>query len=199
MKTARAGMTLIEVVVAIGLASIVMTIGYAGFNAVMWQQERLTHSSHDARAALVRRTLAEWLNGAVLIPGSHSAAFRGVDGQHEGRDVDQIQFTTSATTPAASRNTVVRLYIDEDTATNERGLVVELREYATSKMQRLELEPHAMSLDARFASRLLPQRDWLPSWISSSVLPDRVEIRIDGDSVHPLIKLPFLVTLGEPK
>jgi hypothetical protein len=94
----------------------------------------------------------------------------------------------------------VRLYVDRDPSTVERGFVASVREWrGAGPEERLELVPAATGLRIRYLSALSAQPVWLPSWISSSVLPRAVEMRVEAptaDSVPPLLRLPLLVSLG---
>ena len=59
--------------------------------------------------------------------------------------------------------------------------------------------PAATGLRARYLSALSAQPVWLASWISSSILPRAVELRVEApaaDSVPPLLRVPVLVSLG---
>jgi hypothetical protein len=42
----------------------------------------------------------------------------------------------------------------------------------------------------------LGDRGWLPSWVSSTIIPSGVEIRLAGDSLPPLLRLPLMVAIG---
>ncbi|MGQ0813167.1 MAG: PulJ/GspJ family protein [Gemmatimonadota bacterium] len=199
MKTARAGMTLMEVVVALSLASVVSTIGYAAFSAVVDESETMVARGGNVRAAMVRRTITDWLHSAILLPGVEASSFRALDGVHEDDALDELQFVTAAPTALKARVSLVRLYIDTDSTTSERGLVAELREWSGRRQLRVQLDTLVSGLDGRYASRLLGDRDWLPSWVSSSVLPDKAELRLSGPAIDPLLSLPIVTVVGARK
>jgi hypothetical protein len=109
------------------------------------------------------------------------------------------------------------LYIDRDAATPERGLVAALAPWhgvavsasapqhasrftsnarPAADVSRLELIPEATSLDIQYRSGLLDDARWLPSWISSTIPPSGIELRIgshDPDALPPLLRLPLRV------
>lgn len=199
MKAGRAGMTLIEVVVGLVVASAVSAIGYAAFAAVTDQGRRIMAQSGDARAATVRRTIGEWLQSAVVVQGAQGSTFRGLDDVREGIPRDEVEFVTVAATPAGKSQTLVRLYIDTDSLTIERGLTAELRDWAGTTVQRIQLDTTVDALDARYTSSLVTVKRWMPSWVSSSVLPDVIELRFGGRNVDDLLTLPIVTRVGAPR
>jgi hypothetical protein len=67
------------------------------------------------------------------------------------------------------------------------------------------LAPDATGLRVRYLSSVFGQRSWLDSWVSTSVLPAALELRIAFDSTttagreraaHALLGTPLLVPLG---
>ena len=88
-----------------------------------------------------------------------------------------------------------------DEKTPERGLVAEVGPARESKRERVELVPGASALQVTYLSALSRDPVWLPSWISTTVLPRAVELRVGGapDSIPPLLRLPILVTLAEAR
>lgn len=199
MNGTRAGMTLIEVVVGLVVASTVSAIGYAAFAAVTDQGQRIVAKSDDARAATVRRTVVDWLQSAVVVQGAQGSAFRGLDDVREGIPRDEVEFVTAAATPAGNSQTIVRLYIDMDSLTIERGLTAELHDWAGTTVQRIQLDTTVDALDARYTSSLVTVKRWMPSWVSSSVLPDVIELRFGGSNVDNLLALPILTRVGSPR
>jgi hypothetical protein len=67
---------------------------------------------------------------------------------------------------------------------------------AATAVRRLELAGGATSLDIQYRSGLLGEARWLPSWISTSVPPTAIELRIgapDSISLPRLLRLPLRV------
>jgi hypothetical protein len=94
--------------------------------------------------------------------------------------------------------TLVRLYVDRDAATPEQGLTAVFAEWRGSAIRRVELDRSIAGLDARYLSHLMGKSVWLPSWVSSTVLPAGVELRFlppPGDTLAPLLQLPLVVPL----
>jgi hypothetical protein len=150
-----------------------------------------------ARAAEVRRQVEGWLTSARVTIEEGGPQFQGIDGRTaSGEDDDVVSVLTTGETPLGSGDVIVTLRIDRDSATAERGLVAEFRDWRGQRRAALELEPHATALDARYRSALAEHGVWLPSWVSSSVLPRGIELRIEGDSVPPLLRLPVVAVMG---
>ena len=196
----RAGLTLIELVVGITVASAVLTAGYAGVTTALDRREQaVAVLDEDLAAASVRASLRSWLRGAQTVPEVSGPLFSGVDAEHENLADDQLAFLTSAETPLGTGRATVRLFIERDPDTAVQGLVAEFVTWLGTERTRIELIPEARELDVRYRSRLLSGRDWLPSWISSTVMPEGVEVRVRGapeaPALHPLLAYPVRVAL----
>jgi len=195
-----AGMTLLELVVALTITGAAMAAGYGAFATLVDQWPRITAATDEvARAAAVRRTLVEWLCAARVGLGADGPEFRGLDGIAGGDPDDELTFVTDAPTPLGDAATIVRLFVDRDPTTPERGLTAALAEWRGTARKRVELEPRVTGLDVRFLSSILGGDRWLPSWISRSVLPRGVEIRLTAsppDTLPALLTLPVTVAPG---
>ena len=196
-------MTLLELMVALTITGFTMTAGYGAFASIIDHRAR-AESQIEAvtRAAAQRRVLAEWLGGARLTVDQDGPQFQGLDGAYETRPDDELTFLTTGATPLGAAETVVRLYIDRDSLTPERGLMAELSTRQGSVRERVEIEAHADALDLRYVTRMLGHAEWLPSWISSTVLPVGVELTLTpqpGDTLPPLLRLPITVPLGSTR
>jgi prepilin-type N-terminal cleavage/methylation domain-containing protein len=197
--SSRPGMTLIELMAGVAITGMMLAGGYAAFGSVIDQRQRADDATAEAaRASAVRHTLTAWLAGARVTPDEDGPGFRGVDGVHGTMPDAELRFLTTARTAASAGYTVVRLFIDRDDDTPERGLVAELMEWRGPARERIELEPRADGLEIRYLSGVRGPREWLPSWVSASVMPAAVELRLSAaaDSLPPLLRLPILVSYG---
>jgi prepilin-type N-terminal cleavage/methylation domain-containing protein len=198
----RAGMTLLELIIALTISALAMTAGYAAFGMLVDRRKQVAEATDGiARAAAMRRSLEDWLAGAHLTVEENGPTFRGVDGVFDRRSDDDVTFLTNAPTPLGSAETIVHLYIVHDSAAPAHGLVAEFSEWggAGTATSRAVIDERVTSLDAEYLSGLLGERKWLPSWISSSVLPAGIRLTLGaakGDSLAPLLRVPVLVPLG---
>lgn len=195
----RRGMTLIELIVAMAITGMTLTVGYG---ALSWMAgaRRRTNESTDAlwRAAAVRRTIEGWLAGATLAVSPDIAELRGLDGVRARLDDDEITFRTTAPTPLGTPETIVTLTIDHETETS-RGLVARFAEPHGARRGAITLEPRAVGLDARYLSGVSGAARWSTSWISSSVLPRGIALTLtsaSGDSLPAMLRLPIVVALS---
>ena len=198
--TRRRGLTILELMFGLVVVASVASIGTATLSL-------LANEGHDRqmvmddvmRATAARRTLVEWLEGAhasVGRPGSATpGAFQLIDATLRGRDADVLIFTTAAATPLGTGETTVRLYIDEDDATNETGLTAELSSWPGGPTTRLQLDSTVTELKVRCLTTLLGGRRWVPSWVSTSVVPRGVELRLGGRGVSALLAMPLVVAV----
>lgn len=183
----REGMTLLELVVALLITGIAVAGGYAAFGALVDQRGHSERATDDVMAATAMRTeLREWLAGAHLTSGGTEPTFRGLDGIRDRRPDDALEFETIAPTPLAIGVTRVRLAIDRDADTPEQGLVATFTDPVSGRVTRTELVGGAESFQVRYLGRIAGGRSWLESWISGSLLPVGVEIRVGGAPERPL-------------
>lgn len=197
-------MTLLELVVALTITGAALAAGYGAFATIVDQRARLTAATDSvARAAAIRRTVSDWLRGARVGAGGPEGLvvtdFRGLDGASGVSSDDEISFLTDARTPLGDMQALVRLYIDRDPQTAERGLTAALTDPRGAGVRRFELAPEIGGLDARYRSTFVGGGRWLPSWITRTLLPDGIEIRFEpeaGAVLAPLLTLPLTVPTG---
>lgn len=195
----RRGLTLIELLVALTITGLVMAFGYGALSVMVDHRTRVMAATDAvASAAAKRRMLVGWLRGARLtIEGD--ATFEGLHGVDEDRPDDALTFVTNAPTPLGSNETVVRVYIDRDDKTPERGLTVTLTDRKGGVARRIEVDPHATGLDIRYLSGIFGTRAWLESWVSTTVLPSAVKLIASSeqpDSLSSLLRPAIVVPLG---
>lgn len=206
----RRGLTAIELVVALAVTGLAAASGAAALALLVDRRDALREgpggsagaAARDStlRAAAVRRTLVAWLEGAhgALSPfrGGAIATFQLLDRTSHGRADDELLFSTTAGTPLGDGEALVRLYVDTDDRTPERGLVAEIVSWPGGPAMRVELDPAVAELDVRCLTDLAGARRWMPTFMSSQVVPAGVELRLRaarGEKLHPLLALPILV------
>jgi prepilin-type N-terminal cleavage/methylation domain-containing protein len=196
----RRGMTLLELIVGLTITGTTMTAGYGALASIL-DHRSAAEAKIDAisRSAAERRMLLAWLESARLTVDQDGPPFRGLDGTYHDLPDDELTFLTTADTPVGARESVVRLYVDRDTLTPERGLTAELSTWRSLRRDLVEIEPRAAGLELRYTTRMLGRGEWLPSWISSTVLPAGVELTLSpgqGDTLPPLLRLPITAAIG---
>ncbi len=196
----RAGLTLIELVVALTITGLAMAAGYGALGAIVDNRRGVDAASAAvARATAERGMLESWLAGAHLTVEEGGPAFRGLDGVSGDSADDELTVLTNAPTPIGAGETILRIYVDRDERTLERGLTAAFVEWRGTATRPLEIDPRVTGLDIRYRSSLLSGAAWLPSWISTSVLPSGAEVTLSGDgpdTLPALLRLPIVVPLA---
>ena len=201
-RTARhAGFTLVEVLVAMTVAALALS---AAFAALAFVGDRAKEAEATVVTALegatTRELLVDWLTGARLRAANNAGSFQGVDAEERaGVADDELMFPTTARTPLHVRNTVVRLFIDREDDTPERGLVAELTERIQDEPRRVELVPDAIGLDVHYLPDEAAAFAWSPDWLGRNQLPRAVELVLQvaaGDTLPALLGYPLRIPLG---
>lgn len=195
-RPAPAGFTLVELIVSLIITGAVLSAGFAGFGAILDRRDVAASILDEAnRSSGERELLRSWIE-AARVPHQGEPAFAGLDALYGKLPDDGLTFLTAATTELDGVATVVHLAVDRDERTAERGLVAHLTSWPAGGRRTLEIDPQVTGLELRYYSVPLGDRGWLPSWVSSTILPSGVEIRFLGDSLPPLLRLPLLVPIG---
>lgn len=194
---ARRGLTLIEVMVALAISGIAISAGYTALGTLIDRRGAVDDLTADVtRAWTVRNTLASWVGEArANAPG----AFRALDARHGDIPDDDFTFVTTARTPLGDGETAIRLRVARDSAGEPLGLVADLAEWRGTRRMTVVVDSAVAGLDVRFRSGFVRRGEWLTSWISSTLLPNAVEIRLvppASDALHALLREPVLVVLG---
>lgn len=200
---ARDGFTLLELMVGLTVGAIALAAGMAALGFVADRAEQVERAGREAlEGATSRQLITEWLADARLRSGNSVDAFQGLDIEFDGWPDDILLFPTTARTHLRAGETLVRLYIDRNPDTPERGLVAELVARRGEPGTIIELVPEAMGLNVRFMPHPqgLPQ-EWQDQWLARNQMPRAVEIVIvpeSGAVLPPLLAYPIRVALGTP-
>lgn len=197
---ARRGATVLELAIALAIASLMCVTGYEALTTVIAHRQREQDAIADLRrAADTRRTLLAWLEGATVIERA-GADFQGIHRENRGAPDDELLFLTTAPTALGDGYAIVRLFVDRDDATPERGLTAELRQWGGARISRIELDRDVVSLRIRYFTGLLGEAKWIDTWVSSSLVPQAVQLTLDtsrsrGATLHSLLALPITAGL----
>jgi prepilin-type N-terminal cleavage/methylation domain-containing protein len=192
-----AGFTLLELVIGIMIAGMAVTAGYGALATVIDRHLAARETIESAsRASTVRSALRDWIGNARLTLDEAAPTFTGLDGVELDHPNDALTLLTGGDTPLG-RDVVVKLYVDHDPDTRDSGLVAQFDRSRGSTRTLLAIDARVTGLEIRYLSpgMTIGDRGWLPSWISRSILPRAVELRLTGDSLHPLLALPLLIPI----
>jgi prepilin-type N-terminal cleavage/methylation domain-containing protein len=196
---ARRGLTLIELVVTLVVASLAMAAGYAALSTMVDRREHaLQQFDRVAAAAELRKTLEQWIGAAELTIEEDDVVFRGLDGDHQGVPDDVLVLRTNALTAATEPGSTVTIFVDRNDSTATSGLVAVIRPNGASVSRTLQLDSQVASLDVRYLSSQLGVPEWGTSWVSSTLLPVAAELRLSSthaDSLEGLLRIPILIPI----
>ena len=196
---AGTGFTLIEVLVAVAVGGIVLTAGMAALTTVQDRSEHALRATTGVmEAAAARTNLVDWLSGAVYSVREQGVRFEGLDAREYDLEWDELTFPTRARSPLRTPVTTIRLYLDTDSETPERGLVAELVGRVGAEPVRMELVPGATGLSLRYLPYAEGPVEWAESWVGQSQLPRAVEMTLldaPGDPLPPLLRMPIRVAM----
>ena len=205
MARRSGGMTLLEVIVALTVAGAALSAGAAVLGFLVDQQNR-TGAQSMTSANAVRSAMRTWTSEARLTTEG-DAEFRGTVATLENRDAE-LTFVTVAPTDVAPSGTRVRIHLlKEGDTSGVRGLVAELTPWRRMGAPVIvSLAPDAIGFRARYLASLFGRPLWQGSWVSTSVLPAAVELRVVFDTTagaeqasraaHALLALPMTIPLA---
>ena len=194
----RRGLTLIELLIALTVTGLVIGFGYAALSFMLDHRARVMVSSEEVvSAAAKRRMLVGWLRGARL-PIEGDTTFQGLQGVDGHRPDDELTFVTGAPTPLGSAETVVRIFVDRDHKTPERGLIATFMDRNVGRVRHIEVAPDATGLEIGYLSRVTANESWRASWTSTPNLPAAVRLTVSTelpDGLPLLLRPPIVVAL----
>lgn len=218
----RRGVTLMELIVALTITGFMAAIGTTAFGSIIDQRRMVREStSADERAAALRQSIREWLvpatvqieRGGVPRTGTtttrtaqtsamSSISTRTANGAEAVSPAaaagDVITFTTTAPNPTDAPNARLRLFVDGDEATPERGLVLEYQVTQQMPLQRRELDSTITTLTVEYLDRTTGK--WYPASEAATLQTIRaVRLTLTGDDpkrVSALLQVPIILLLN---
>ena len=216
---ARAGVTLMELVVALTVTGFMAAIGTATFSSIIDNRRIIREATAETeRAAALRETLRTWLLPATIqvqvggMPtGSRQSNVRTINSNATTRTPngaetvtpaavsgDELIFTTTAQNPANAPNARMRLFIDGDDDTPERGLTLEYQVNQQSPLQRRMLDSTVSEMLIEYLDRTTGR--WLTAQQASALLPRALRLTLtaaEGTIAPTLMSLPMIVTINQ--
>lgn len=218
----RAGMTLMELVVALTVLSMLAAAGGIAFTTIIDRQETIrTASAEVERAAALRETIRQWvLQGELMLqqggvprggrggaggqqlaavqPGSRagSAATTGVTAATSTGN--ELSVTTNAPNPLMAAAVRIRLFVDTDANTPEEGLTMEYQASNNTALARRQLDANVGDLSIE----LLDARTgrWYASTQAASIQAYALRfsmIAAEGKVLPRLMETPMTIVYGE--
>lgn len=214
---ARAGVTLMELIVALTVTGLMAAIGTATFGSIIDNRRIIREATSETeRAAALRETLRSWLLPASIqvqiggVPrGSRQSNQRSVASNATARTPngaetvtpaavtgDELIFTTTAPNPANAPNARMRVFIDADEETPEQGLTLEYQVNQQSPLQRKQLDSTVTGILIEYLDRRT--RRWVSATDATALLPMALRLTLtdaDGTIAPTLMSLPIVTTI----
>ncbi|MCC7195290.1 MAG: type II secretion system protein [Gemmatimonadaceae bacterium] len=216
-------MTLLELVIALAILGILVAVGGGAFSTVIDRERTIrTASVETERAAALRDMLRQWIaQGDVQIQqgggpgGAQSAAQRGrtatvaqassragsaVAGVTAAASTgNELTVVTSAPNPLMAPQARIRIFVDADDNTPERGLTIEYQATTQTPLMRRQLDPDVADITVEFYDQRLGR--WLPS-TEAATGGQLVALRLtmvpaEGKTLSPLLTEPITYVFGE--
>ncbi len=214
---ARAGMTLMELVIGLAITGMMAAAGAATFASIIDHRRIIRDASVSTeRAAALREMIHSWINaGTVQIQqgggprgltrgapaaSSASSAASGMNtasvsaAQASG---DEISFTTTALNPSLLPNVRIRLYIDADNNTPEKGLTIEYQPNAQMPLVRKMLDSTIDTLTVEFLDTRTNQ--WFDATQVATISPRAVRLTLHSanrTSVPAILEVPMIFPMS---
>ena len=189
---ARAGMTLMELVIALLITGMIAAIGAAAFDSVLDNRASARVATHAVtHAAATRALLVSWLSSGRF--SSDATRPPSAATLNLGEDDDALVVIVNTPTPIDYTEAAVHLFIDRDPESMESGLVAEMQSLEGATMVRTELDSTVTGLLVEY---LDPQANrWVPrkEGVVRSPLAMRMTLSARApDTLPPLLRLPFV-------
>jgi prepilin-type N-terminal cleavage/methylation domain-containing protein len=215
-RRARQGMTLMELVIGLAITGMMATAGAAAFGSIIDHRRVVrTASVETERAAALRDMIRGWINaGTVQIQQGGgprgltrgAAVARGAGGAGGAGNMaavsaaqasgDELTFTTSDINPSLLPNVRIRLYVDADANTPEKGLTIEYQPNLQMPLVRKMLDSTIDTLRVEFLDRRTNR--WIESSQAATVTPRAVRLTLLSGiaKLPPILSLPMILPVG---
>jgi hypothetical protein len=208
-----------ELVIGLAITGMMASAGAVAFGAIIDHRKIIRHASVETeRSAALRDMIRGWiLAGNIQIQqgGGPRGLNRGVGaagapgisastGMNSVQAVsaavasgDEITFTTSDINPSFLPNVRIRLYIDADNNTPQKGLTIEYQPNATMPLQRRMLDSTIDTLHVEFLDRRTNQ--WIEATQGATIqqpLAARLTFASGVAKLPAILKLPMIFPMA---
>jgi type II secretory pathway pseudopilin PulG len=219
MPRRRTGMTLMELVIGLAITGMMAAAGAGAFTSIIDHRNRIRDAARTTeRADAFREMLRSWIYaGTIQLPRGGGprvggAAFTtrttattptgGMNNLSSSSAAqaagDEIAFTTTALNPSLLGNVRIRLYVDADNNTPEKGLSIEYQPNAQLPLVRKMLDSTIDSLKVEYLDSRTGK--WYASTEAATITPiaARLSLHSADTTASPLLGLPLLFAIGNP-
>lgn len=214
---ARAGMTLMELVIGLAITGMMAAAGAGAFASIIDHRRGIREASVSTeRSAALREMIHSWIvAGTVQIQqgGGPRGLTRGVAAggaaaqSRGGNNIaavstaqaigDEVSFTTTALNPSLLAAVRIRLYIDGDNNTLEKGLTIEYQPNLQQPLVRKMLDSTVDTLKVEFLDTRTNR--WLRASEAATIRPRAVRLTLLGGEhgkLPPILSVPMIFLMG---
>ena len=191
----RPGLTLFELMVAMVVAGLGMSVAYASYVQITTLNQRTISVDRTLqRESAMRDAIIDWLGNAR--PDSMMDSWRIVSAEYEGRADDRVYFDVDSAAAWIQAPSRVALYIDRDPETETAGLVAEIIAVRTQSLQIVQLTAEVESMTVEFFVATREQTTWAESRTIELRAGEQraVRIRLEGHHLSGLMSIPLIAT-----
>jgi Tfp pilus assembly protein PilE len=214
----RLGMTLMELVIGLAITGMMAAAGAGAFSSIIDHRRVIREASASIeRAAALREMIHSWLvvgNVQIQQGGGPRGLTRAIasaarPSTGSGNNVaavsaaqaagDEVSFTTTALNPSLLAAVRIRLYIDGDENTPEKGLTIEYQPNLQMPLVRKMLDSTIDTLKVEFLDTRTGR--WFRASEAATVRPRAVRLTLLGGEhgrLPPILSLPMIFPIGAP-
>jgi prepilin-type N-terminal cleavage/methylation domain-containing protein len=218
MMRARRGMTLMELVIGLAITGMMASAGAVAFGAIIDHRRVIRVASVETeRSAALRDMIRGWILAGNIqvqqgggprglnrgVGAAAGAAGRGLGGMNNLQAVstaaasgDEITFSTSDINPSFLPNVRIRLYIDADDNTPEKGLTIEYLPNAQMPLVRRMLDSTIDTLHVDFLDRRTNR--WIEATQGATVQPMAARLTFASGvaKLPPILQIPMIFPMA---
>ena len=221
MMRARRGMTLMELVIGLAITGMMASAGAVAFGSIIDHRRVIRQASVETeRSAALRDMVRGWiLAGNIQIQqgggprglnrGISAGVAAGLAAGVAGRgnqsltavssaqaSGDELTFTTSDVNPSFLPNVRIRLYVDADDNTPEKGLTMEYQPNAQQPLVRRMLDSTIDTLHVEFLDRRTNR--WIESTQGATIQPmaTRLTFASGVAKLPPILQIPMIFPMA---
>jgi len=213
---ARRGMTLMELVIGLAITGMMTAAGAGAFESIIAHRKVIRDAAVSTeRAVALREMIRGWLStGQVQIQqgggprglsrGAATATTPGMSGTSSVSAAqaagDEISFTTSAANPALLSIVRIRMFIDADNNTPEKGLTIEYQPNAQQPLVRKMIDSTIDTLYVEFLDDRTHR--WFHSSEAATITPTVVRITMLPGEHHtapPILSVPMIYPIANAR
>lgn len=189
--TARRGMTLLELAVALAVGGVALAVGGAAFATLADRRaDALTAADADERALAARLLVTDWLTAARVGPGAEFSATR-----RERRTPAGIVADDSLSFVTAAGGVPRRVHLFVERRAPGPALIAELASDGGERA-RIVLADSIDGFEAQFLSTAFGARAWRRTW-AGVLRPSAVSLRLRGrEGAPPPLALQMPITIA---